>query len=83
MRDITKKKKTAMISAAVIIGILGCYIAVLLYPVLFDNLEAAAVVGIFIVYAVLVLAVIIGVLVALGQRLKELDGGEEEEAKKY
>ena len=29
------------------------------------------------------LAFIIGVLLALGQRLKEIDGGEEEDARKY
>ena len=29
------------------------------------------------------LTVIVGVLLALGQRLKEIDGGEEEDAKRY
>jgi type III secretory pathway component EscS len=34
-------------------------------------------------YAAVVAAVIIGVLIALNQRLKEIKKGEDEEAKKY
>ncbi len=34
-------------------------------------------------YALIGGAVIVGVLLALAQRLKEIDGGEEEDAKKY
>ena len=36
-----------------------------------------------VVYALAVLAMILGVIAALRQRLRELKGGEEDEAKKY
>lgn len=36
-----------------------------------------------VVYALVVLAMILGVIAALRQRLRELKGGEEDEAKKY
>ena len=42
-----------------------------------------AVVGIMVVYAVLGVAIIVGVLRAMVQRLKEIEGGEEEDARKY
>lgn len=39
--------------------------------------------GILIVYGLLIVAVILGVLAALRQRLKEIESGEEEDAKQY
>ena len=36
-----------------------------------------------VVYAVLGVAIIVGVLRAMVQRLKEIEGGEEEDARKY
>ena len=56
---------------------------------LLTALEETAVFGIhlatafLVVYALVVLAMILGVIAALRQRLRELKGGEEEEAKKY
>ena len=44
---------------------------------------AAAVVPFFLLYALAGGAVILGVLCAMAQRLREIDGGEEDEAKKY
>ena len=44
---------------------------------------AQAAVGIIGIYAVIIGAVIVGVLVALRQRMRELDSGAEEDAKKY
>ena len=40
-------------------------------------------IGFLAVYGLVLVAVIVGVLAALGQRLKEIEGGEEEDAKKY
>ena len=42
-----------------------------------------AVVGIMIVCAVLAVAIVVGVLRAMVQRLREIEGGEEEDARKY
>ena len=44
------------------------------------DLAAAAIIGF---YALLGLAVVAGVIAALCQRLREIKGGEEEDAKKY
>lgn len=45
------------------------------------SLPAAA--GIMIVYGIFGAAVVIGVFAAMGQRLREIKGGEEDEARKY
>lgn len=39
--------------------------------------------GVVLVYALLFLAVAVGVVIALVQRRREIKGGEEDEAKKY
>ena len=38
---------------------------------------------ILLLYAGCIIAVIVGIVAALNQRLREIEGGEEEEAKKY
>ena len=38
---------------------------------------------VLIIYGLAILAVITGILLALRQRLKEIEGGEEDEARKY
>lgn len=45
--------------------------------------EAAAVTPVLLLYAFAGGAVIVGVLYAMAQRLREIDGGEEDDAKKY
>ena len=51
---------------------------------LFDAGTGAGVaIGILVLYAGFILAVIVGVLLALRQRLREIERGEEEDAKKY
>ena len=67
---------------------LGTTVVVLLFfgSVLWAMLEEGpvpAVVGIMIVYAVLAVAIVVGVLRAMVQRLREIKGGEEEDARKY
>lgn len=85
MRNATErtKRRAAITCAVILVCILAALVAVLLYPVLGNHFEEAAVMAILILYALAVLAVIVGVLIALGQRLKEIKGGEEEDAKKY
>ena len=89
MRNNTNKKKIA----PVVIAILA-----LLYVGPMVGMVLAAIIGLsetlewgilpFLlmtgpVYAVIGGAVVAGVLMALAQRLREIDGGEEEDAKKY
>ena len=81
--DRQRKKRISMICAAVFIGILGVYLAVILFPLLHSSAGELLAVGLLILYAVLILAVIVGILLALRQRLQEIETGEEDEAKKY
>ena len=83
MRDIIKKKKAAIICAIVVIVGLGLYLAADLFLLSEEGFHATAAVGLLLIYGVVIFAIIVGVLIALRQRLKELDDGEEEEAKKY
>lgn len=45
--------------------------------------DALPAVGVVVLYVVVSAAVIVGVLAALRQRLREIKGGEEDEARKY
>lgn len=80
----TRKSLAAAVAALVVVVILGLVLLSLL-----SALEETAVFGIhlatafLVVYALVILAMILGVVAALRQRLRELKGGEEEEAKKY
>ena len=85
MRNNTSKKKIA----AVVVAIL-----VLLYVGPMVGMVLAAIIGLsktlewgilpfLLMYAVIGGAVLAGVLIALAQGLREIDGGEEENAKKY
>lgn len=76
-------KKRAPIICAIIISLLALsYIGLLLYILLVVGLAPLTIV-ILVVYGAALVAIIIGVFAALRQRLKEIDSGEEEEAKKY
>lgn len=83
MRDTTKKKRGAIIAAVVVIAVLSAYLGSFLFAMVAESLEGLAVALIMIVYGGMILAVIFGVVTALNQRLKEIDGGEEEDAKQY
>ena len=82
--NIKKNKRTAPIVCAVVaIAFLGLLIAVLIYPLLGASYGDAIAVLFLITYVLLIVAVIAGILAALGQRLREINRGEEEDAKKY
>lgn len=83
MRNDTKKKLGAIISAVVIALLLLSWLGIFLYGVLSDSMDEIAVVIILVIYAVLILAAVVGIFVALYQRIRELDSGEEEDARKY
>lgn len=79
------KKKIAPIVVAVLVAL---YVGPLMVMVLatagfMGANEAGAMVPFLLLYAFAGGAVIVGVLLAMAQRLKEIDGGEEDEAKKY
>jgi len=78
-----KKKKGAWICALVIIAAALMYLAFILIPLISESLGGGFVVAFVLLYGLAFLAVIVGVLIALRQRLKEIEGGEEEDARKY
>lgn len=83
MQKTTRKKWTAILCAAVIVGVLGLFLVAILFPLVGQAVGEAVAMGFLLVYGLAVVAVIVGVLAALRQRLKEIRGGEEDAAKKY
>ena len=83
MRKSTDKKLGAILCAALIVGLLLFYIAAVFLMAWTDAAgDAVGWVALGVFFAMFG-AIIIGVLFALRQRLKEIRGGEEEDAKKY
>lgn len=86
MRSDTKRgsgKGAAILCCAVVIGLLLFYLAAFLFPVLGGAWNDWLSVGVLILCAASALCLIGGVAVALRQRLRELESGEEEDAKRY
>lgn len=86
MPDTTKKnskKNAPMLCAIIMIALLATFIGVIIFPLLGESYGNAAVIGFLVVYSLIIMAIIVGILVALHQRLKEIEGGEEEDAKQY
>lgn len=72
----------------VIVAALGTVVVALLFFgsllwVMLEEEPIPAVIGIMAVYVILGIAIIVGVLCAMVQRLREIRGGEEEDARKY
>lgn len=85
MRKDTKnsKMKAPIVCAAVVIAFLGLFLATILFPLIGEVMGEALAVGFLLIYGGAIVAVIIGVIAALRQRLEEIEGGEEDEAQKY
>ena len=81
--DRRQKKRAPILCAAVLVLLLGVFLGVVLLPLLWMGRDTAGVVTILLIYALAVAAVMAGVLAALRQRLREIDKGEEDEAKQY
>lgn len=81
--DNHNKKRGSILCAAVVIAVLGIFLGFILMPLVSELAGALFAVGFLLVYGGVIIAVIAGVIVALNQRLREIDSGEEEEAKKY
>ena len=80
----TNTKKLAPIAcAAIVIVLLALYIAVILFTLFTESLGDLIGIVVVVVATGIILAAIIGVLAALRQRMKEIDKGEEEDAKIY
>ena len=77
------KKRSAILSAVVIISILAVFVGFVLFPLVSEMGGVVFAVAILVIYALAILAVIFGILAALKQRLEVIESGEEEEAKKY
>ena len=82
--DIKKsKKKAPIICAVVVIAFLGIFLATILFPLIGEVMGKALAVGFLLIYGGVIVAAIVGVVAALRQRLQEIEGGEEEDAKQY
>jgi len=82
--DIKKhKKKAPIICAIIVISLLSIFLATILLPLIGEVYGEMLALGFLLIYGALIIAVILGILFALRQRLKEIEGGEEEDAKKY
>ena len=78
----TKKKIAPWIVALVFILFIGIYIGILIFAQL-QAREVPFAVVLMGLYIVVLAAMIVGIILALRQRLKEIDGGEEDEALQY
>lgn len=77
------KKRGAIISAVCVIGIALMYLLVILSALVNELYGNIGVVIFVLFYAAIIGAVVWGVCLALRQRLKEIEKGEEEDAKQY
>ena len=77
------KKRVAIIAALVVIALMTTYLVAIIIPLVRECLGEAIAMGILGIYGVVILASMVGVSLALKQRLKEIESGEEDEAKRY
>ena len=82
-RNKEEKKRGAIISAVIIITMLAVFVGCILFPLISEMGGVFFAVMLLMLYIAGILAVIFGIIAALKQRLDEIEGGEEEEAKKY
>ena len=79
VQDVDKKRRGSILSTVVMIVLMGAMIALFVWAQMVDPIPFP-IIGILIAMPA---AVIIGVLIALKQRMKQIEGGEEDEARKY
>lgn len=77
--DVRKRKNGAIIAAAVMVLLMAFLIGLIIWA---DSIDPAPK-GVLILMVAIFGSIIIGVLIALSQRIKELNGGELDEAGKY
>ena len=81
--DKKSKKRVAILCTLVVIALMTAYLVGIIIPLAREALGEQIAVAILVIYAAVVLASIVGVTLALRQRLKEIESGEEDEAKRY
>lgn len=79
VQDRKKKKKGPWIAAIVMLALMGLVMALFIWGEMEDPLP----IGLFAVLMCIPVVVVAGVLMALRQRLAEIEKGEEDEASKY
>ena len=77
------KKRVAVIAALVVIALMTLYLVGIVIPLVRETMGVGIAVTILVIYGAVILAGILGVTLALKQRLKEIESGEEDEAKRY
>ena len=75
-------KRGAILSALVVVAFFLVYLALLATAILEATQDVIGWLAVVLAGGIFV-AMIVGVVLALSQRLKEIDKGEEEDAKKY
>lgn len=84
MQKNTKKKIAPIVVAVLVVAYVGPLVGMVAYAAGLLGAEGGwGVLSFLLLYALAGGAVIIGVLYAASQRLREIDGGEEDEASKY
>ena len=84
MQRNTKKKIAPVVIAAAVVLYIGPLVAMAAYAAGLLGAEGGwGILPFLLLYAFAGGAVIVGVLYAAAQRLREIDGGEEDEASKY
>lgn len=77
--DVSKSRRGAIIAAAVFLAIMAAYVIIILWGNSQDPLPVPVLIFILLIPA----AVAAGVIIALRQRMKEIKGGELDDARKY
>jgi hypothetical protein len=77
--DVSRSRRGAIIAAAVFLAIMAAYVIIILWGNSQDPLPVPVLIFILLIPA----AVAAGVIIALRQRLKEIKGGELDDARKY
>ncbi len=84
MRKTTKKKIAPIVVTVLVVAYLTPLIAIVLALAGFlGTREGLPALPFLLGYAFLGGAVVVGIILALNQRFREIDGGEEEEASRY
>ena len=79
VEHVDKKRKAPIIAAVVMILFMAATIALMVWGYLLEPIPIV----IFIILMAIPIAVIVGVLLALKERIKQIEGGEEDAASKY
>lgn len=77
--DVTGKKRVAALAAVVIILILGIYDGIMIVAGLSDHMP----IGVMLMMVLPPTVVVAGIIIALRERFKEIDKGEDDEAANY